>query len=365
LEISAPHSSYQWPQQWTPAQRQDAFLQLPIWNQPQLGTTNATPESINNSKSIQYVHHLLSFHQDAVQRFQPVQATFTSEFLWDQCSKWAAALGTTNLPILDPHASRTPLYTVNVGAALQWSSRTEPRPPQHPKPLAEITTKQIYLSVVTTQGTPAMLPGIWKLRPSTVLPQGDEWNQARIRITTSRLPPALLESRWRFLMGQIPSNAIRHGWDQATDPKCPRCGDPIETPEHLICECPWAQDLWNLGNHILQQWIGAPNHPISKLEGIWSIKPLASQHLGREVTVAFIGLTIWRTRWLTTNDAPSPPNLTHRISLLTNLGSQMEDIASTKLRIKHRLQIQACPLIDAHGKTTTLPIRILHQAANM
>jgi hypothetical protein len=362
LEITSPLSANQWHPDWTPQQCQEAFLQLPVWNQPQLGTTNIIPDPFSDSKHIKYIHHLLAVHQESICHFKPINGTITSEFLWERCSQWARTLGTDHIPILDPLANPSPIHVINAGAALQWSSRTGPRPFEAPQPLKDITTKQIYRAVVPAHGNQDRLPGTWKLSPPATLPSIDEWNKARIRITCSRLPPVLMESRWRLLMGQIPSNAIRHGWDHTINPNCPRCGQPIETPEHLIWECPWSQELWNLGNLILQQWMGAPTHPITKLEGIWSINPSAV-HLGREVTVALIGLTIWRSRWLMSdNPLNSAPSLTSRISLIIDLGRQMEDIAATNLSPKYRQQILTCPLLNKHGKTTPLPMRFLQQA---
>jgi exonuclease III len=365
LEISPPYTGNQWPKEWTQPQRHDAFLQLPVWNQPHLGTTGISPDPKGDAKHIKYVHHLLSMHQDRVSHYQPVQGIITQEYLWEQCGKWARDLDTTSLPIFDQLAQPTLIFKVNAGAALQWSPRAIPCPRKAPEPLATITTKQIYNLIQSPQATPTTLPGVWQSRTPTLLPTVEEWQRARTHITCSKLPPSLIESRWRLLMGQIPSNAIRHGWDPTIHPGCPRCGHPNETPEHLIWECPWAQDLWKLGTYIFQHWIGAPPHPISKLEGIWSIKPTTREHLGREVTVAFIGLTIWRSRWLITDEPPhNAPTLTTRISLLTSLGSQIEDIAATNLSSPYRQQIQTCPLLNEHGKTTPIPIRILQQAAN-
>jgi hypothetical protein len=314
-----------------------------------------------DSKNVHYIHHLLSFHQETVQRFQPVQGTFSGDYLWSLCAEWAHKLGTTTIPIMDIRATPSTINLVNGGAALRWVARKAPQPTPAPESLSIITTRTMYHTVKCRPKLPNTIPGTYA---QEALPQVEEWSQARIKVTSSRLPPQLLESRWRILMGYIPSNSVRHGWDPSIAPKCPRCGHPNETPMHLVWDCPWAQSLWKLGNYILLQWPGAPSYPISQAEGIWSIQPNPLRHYGREVMVAFIGLTVWRTRWLTAeHQNDGQPGLTHLITMLTNLGQQMEDLNATNIRHPAKGQLQTCPLLNAQGKTAPIPIRILHQAA--
>ena len=326
LTLLSPRDPSQWPDSWTPLERQAAFRLIPLWHQPALNTCFPVLEGTFYRNPIQPIGDLakLSVAEREIANQLP-NGTRLSD-IWELVQNWARDL---DIPALDPpdENPQIALPTINNPAAmLSYTLRKGPLPPSRPIPLVQITAKTAYQAIRGPPIVPSYLPGVWKGLEGHHAPDINTWNQARKQITSSNLPPRLKESRWRFCMGQIPANGIRHQWDALVSPNCPKCGSPNETPEHLIWECPWAALMWKIGNRILEQWPSVPNNPITREEAIWSITSTYKPNPGRSLLIASIGLFIWRQRWtLEADHTPSPPNNHSGTLLLADLTLTFSD----------------------------------------
>jgi exonuclease III len=356
LVILSPREPTQWPDSWTPLERQAAFLLLPVWYQPALNTTLNSSAQIPLRFPIQTIGDLKQLSVEEREAMQGLPEGICLTVVWSLAQQWAQQLG---IPLLNGNsASQTdPLPNVrNPAAMLGYTIRTGPQPAIGPVPLGTVTAKAAYQAIRGPPTAPTQLPGVWKGLEPDQSPDIIAWNLARQCITRSTLPPRLKESRWRFCMGQIPSNAIRQQWDESTSPSCPMCGNPSETPEHLVWQCPWAAEMWNIGNRILQQWPSLPNNPITRTEAIWSIRSTFQTNMGRSILIAGIGLFIWRQRWTVVADhIPSLPPKYHGTLLIADLAGIFADtLAASNLSKSIAPYAHDCPLLNALGQARKL-----------
>ena len=78
---------------------------------------------------------------------------------------------------------------------------------------------------------------------------------------------------FQLRVGHAPLNAYLHRFKKINSPQCPACGDPFETPEHFLLQCPsHAHERWP----ILNQTRGRPPRITKLLSSSKLLVPLAN-----------------------------------------------------------------------------------------